>query len=74
MLKHLRPIVTLIVLPALILGVFAVSMVAGAGHAGKTTICHRANTKFVQITVSNNSLPAHFRHGDVTPDQYGNCP
>jgi hypothetical protein len=72
--KHLRPIVTFFVLPALILAVFAVSTVAGAGHAGKTTICHNASHKFVEITVSNNALPAHFNHGDVLPDQYGDCP
>ena len=71
---RLRPIVTLLILPALILGAFAVSAVAGAGHAGKTTICHLASHKYVEITISNNALPAHFNHGDVLPDQYGDCP
>jgi hypothetical protein len=72
--KHLRPIVTFLVLPALILVAFAVSTAFAGGNAGKTTICHQAANKFVEITVSNNALPAHFAHGDVTPDQYGDCP
>lgn len=74
MLKHLRPSLIFFVLPALILIAFAVSAVAAAGPAGKTTVCHRAANKFVEINVSNNALPAHMRHGDVTPDQYGDCP
>jgi hypothetical protein len=74
MLRHLRPIVTFLVLPALILIAFAVSTVAAVGPAGKTTVCHLASHKFVKINISNNALPAHFRHGDVLPDQYGDCP
>jgi hypothetical protein len=72
--KHLRPVVTFLILPALILSAFTVSSVLGAGHAGKTTVCHLASFKYVEITISNNALPAHFNHGDVLPDQYGECP
>jgi hypothetical protein len=73
--QHLRPFLTFVVLPALILVAFAVSTVAAVGNAGKTTICHHASHKFVEITVSNNALPAHMAHGDVLPDElYGDCP
>jgi hypothetical protein len=44
--------------------------------AGKTTICHRtgsATNPFVLITVSNNALPAHMRHGDLLPGPSGTC-
>jgi hypothetical protein len=71
--KNLRPFLTFFVLPALILVVFAVSAVAAAS-AGKTTVCHQASKKFVEISVSNNALPAHMAHGDTLPDQYGDCP
>jgi hypothetical protein len=43
---------------------------------GKTTICHRtgsATNPFVIITVSDNALPAHFRHGDRLPGPSGGC-
>ena len=71
--RRFRHLVVAIVVPALILGIFAVSAAFAAPH-GKTTICHAAAHKFVQITVSDNALPAHFGHGDVMPDEYGACP
>jgi hypothetical protein len=43
----------------------------------KTTICHRTNSAknpFVEITVSNNALPAHQAHGDIIPAPPGGCP
>lgn len=46
-------------------------------YAGKTTICHRtssAKNPFVLISVSNNALPAHKRHGDTLPSPTGACP
>lgn len=47
---------------------------AAAGHAGKVDICHFANHKYIEISVSANAVPAHMRHGDVMPDEYGSCP
>jgi hypothetical protein len=44
-------------------------------RAGKTTICHRTGSEtnpWVEITVSDNSLDAHRRHGDQVPA--GTCP
>jgi hypothetical protein len=44
---------------------------------GKTTICHRTHSKkhpYVMITVSNRSLPAHRKHGDIIPAPSGGCP
>jgi hypothetical protein len=44
-------------------------------YEGKTTICHRADSKhYVQITVANSALPAHAKHGDIIPAPPGGCP
>ncbi len=72
--KSLRALIVTVFLPVLILVIFAVSAVVAVGPAGKTTLCHFASHKFVEITVSNNALPAHLAHGDVPADQYGDCP
>ena len=72
--RHLRHLVVAIVVPALILGVFAVSAVFAGGPQGKSTVCHAAAHKFVEINISNNAVPAHMAHGDVLPDEYGDCP
>jgi hypothetical protein len=72
--RHLRHLVVAVVVPALILGVFTVSAVFAGGPQGKSDVCHHAGFKYVEINVSNNAVPAHLRHGDVLPDEYGNCP
>ena len=72
--KHFRYLIVAIVVPALILTVFAVSAVFAGRPQGKTTVCHAAAKKFVEIKISNNALPAHMAHGDVLPDEYGDCP
>ena len=69
----IRRFVVAIVIPALIVTIFAVSSVAAGGNAGKVAVCHWANHKFVKITVSMNAMPAHLRHGDVVTDEYGQC-
>ena len=69
-----RKLVMVLVVPAVMLALFAVNLVAAGGPNGKTTICHLASTRFHQITISNSALPAHFRHGDVALDAYGDCP
>jgi hypothetical protein len=68
-----RRFLVALVLPTVILAGFAATAL-GAGHAGKVDVCHWANHKFVQISISNNALPAHLRHGDVLTDEYGDCP
>jgi len=74
-LKHLRNLLVAVVVPALILVVFAVSSALAQGPAGKSTVCHNAGGhKFVEISVSNNALGAHMNHGDVLQDEYGECP
>lgn len=43
----------------------------------KTTICHKtgsAKNPYVEITVSNNALPAHQAHGDIIPAPPSGCP
>jgi hypothetical protein len=72
--KHLRHLVVAVVVPALILGVFTVSAVFAGGPQGKSDVCHHAAHKYVEINVSNNAVPAHLAHGDVLPDEYGDCP
>jgi hypothetical protein len=72
-LTHARRLLLSIALPAIIL-LTIVATAAAAGHAGKTEICHFANHKYVEISVSNNAVPAHLRHGDELLDTYGNCP
>lgn len=72
--NRFRYLIALLLLPALILVIFAVSSVAAQGNAGKSTLCHAAAHKFVEINVSNNAVEAHMRHGDVLPDEYGDCP
>src|SRR3954452_5993764 len=50
------------------------------GHAGKMTICHATHSStnpYVEITVSNNAIPAHDRHQDdedMIPAPPGGCP
>jgi hypothetical protein len=60
--------------PALLLVVLATGAIAG-GNNQKVTLCHlTGNGSFHQITVSVHAMPAHLRHGDVLPDDYGDCP
>jgi hypothetical protein len=72
--KHLRTLIVAVAVPALILVVFAVSSVVASGPLGKTTICHAASAKFVEISVNDHALPAHMAHGDILTDDYGDCP
>lgn len=73
--KHLRRLLVGVAIPALILVAFAVSTVAAGGNNEKVSLCHSAGGhKWVEITVSENALPAHMRHGDVLADEYGDCP
>lgn len=73
--NYVRHLLVIVVVPALILTVFAVSSAMAGGPAGKTTVCHNASGhKFVEITVNDHALPAHMNHGDVLTDEYGDCP
>jgi hypothetical protein len=63
-----------LVFPAILLVVLATGAIAG-GNNQKVTLCHvTGNGSFHQITVSVHAMPAHLRHGDVLPDDYGDCP
>jgi hypothetical protein len=62
-----------LLLPVIVMIAFSASALA-ASPGGKVDVCHWANHKFVEISVSVNAEPAHLRHGDVLPDEYGDCP
>jgi hypothetical protein len=68
--KPMRVLLALL-LPLIVMIAFSASALA-AGP--KVDICHFASHKFVEISVSENAMPAHLRHGDVLPDEYGDCP
>ena len=59
--------------PILVMIAFAASA-AAAPPQGKVDVCHWANHKYVEISVSTSAMPAHLAHGDVTTDEYGDCP
>ena len=50
------------------------------GHAGKETLCHATGSStnpYVEITISNNGVPAHDRHQndeDIIPAPAAGCP
>ena len=58
----------------LALGILAAVGASASGGQEKVDICHRAGDKFVEISVAMPAVPAHIAHGDVMPDDYGECP
>jgi hypothetical protein len=59
--------------PAMVL-VAATAASAVGSPQGKVDVCHRTGNGGVhEINISMNALPAHLRHGDVLPDEYGDC-
>lgn len=68
-----RRLIVTAAIPALIMGMFAMSSVAGHGSDGKVDICHFADHKFVKITVALSAESAHLRNGDTKTDEYGDC-
>ena len=60
-----------LLLPVIVMIAFSASALA-AGGGEKVDICHWANHKYVEISVSVNAEPAHLRHGDFV-DEYGDC-
>lgn len=66
-----RALLALLV-PLIVMIAFSASALAVG--AGKVDVCHFANHKFVEISISVNALSAHMQHGDVVLDQYGDCP
>ncbi len=60
--------------PAMVLVAATTATVVGHPQ-DKVDVCHlTGNGSFHEINISANALPAHLRHGDVLPDQYGDCP
>jgi hypothetical protein len=73
MIRSLRKVVIALIVPLVLTGGMAATGLA-APPQGKTTLCHAAGSKYVEITVASNAVPAHMAHGDVLPDDYGECP
>ena len=71
--KTARAVVVAVIVPVMMLSILVVGALA-VGPMPKETICHFASHKYVEISVSGNAVAAHLRHGDVLPDEYGDCP
>lgn len=71
---RIRRLLATALIPAVVLIAAGTATVMGASQ-GKQDVCHlTGNGSYHMINVSVNALPAHLRHGDVLPDEYGNCP
>jgi hypothetical protein len=55
-------------------GGLAATAVAQDGGQPKQSLCHIAGGGYVEIEVAQPSVAAHLAHGDVMPDEYGECP
>jgi hypothetical protein len=72
--RKIRRLLATALLPAIVL-VAAGTASAFGSPQGKQDVCHlTGNGSYHLINVSGNALPALLRHGDVLPDEYGNCP
>ena len=72
MLARIKKLALVLALPAaLAIGIGATVVDAGQD---KVTICHLASHKYVKISVAEPAVPAHMAHGDLMPDEYGDCP
>lgn len=58
----------------LALGILAAVGASASAGQNKANVCHRAGDKFVEISVAMPATAAHMAHGDVLPDDYGDCP
>ncbi len=61
-------------IPAMVL--VSVSTATAVGRSqDKVNVCHvTGNGSYHEINISADALPAHLKHGDVLPDEYGDCP
>ena len=73
MLTRVKKSILVLALPAALAIGLGASALAAPGQ-DKVTICHFAAHKYVKITVAEPALPAHLAHGDLMPDEYGDCP
>ena len=61
--------------PAMVLVAATTASAVGSPQGRQVDVCHRTgNGSFHEINISMNALDAHLRHGDVLPDEYGDCP
>ena len=72
--RKVRRLLAGALIPAVLLVSASTATTMGKPHE-KVEVCHRTgNGSFHGITVSQNAVPAHLGHGDVMPDEYGDCP
>ena len=72
--RRTRRLLAAALIPAVIFVAAGTATAFGASQ-GKEDVCHlTGNGSYHLINVSVNALPAHLRHGDVLPDEYGSCP
>jgi hypothetical protein len=72
--SRIRRLLFMALLPAMVLTAATTASTMG-NPQDKVNVCHRTgNGSFHEINISGNALPAHMAHGDVLPDEYGDCP
>lgn len=72
--RKIRRLLATALLPAMVFVAAGTATVFGSPQ-GKQDVCHQeGNGSYHVINVSMNAVPAHLRHGDVLPDEYGACP
>jgi hypothetical protein len=72
--SRIRRLLFMALLPAMVLTAATTASTMGKPQ-DKVNVCHvTGNGSFHEINISRNALPAHMAHGDVLPDEYGDCP
>jgi len=72
--RRMKRLLATALIPAVVFIAAGTATALGASQ-GKQDVCHLTGTGgYHLINVSVNALPAHLRHGDVLPDEYGSCP
>lgn len=69
-----RRILASALIPAMVLVAVSTATVVGQPQ-DKVDVCHvTGNGSYHLIEISKNALATHMGHGDVLPDEYGDCP
>ena len=74
MFSRVKKSILVLAVPAILAVGLGASSFAAPGGQDRVTICHQAGHRFISITVAEPALDAHMGHGDMMPDEYGDCP